>query len=563
MPDPCAMIDEVSTAGRTVRRQRLKAPRTDGDLVAVPPLADCREVACRNAEDLQTTGVEILGVPLSDLRQQAQREVLQAAKAYTGQWVSQLAAGPQTGLWFVSGHQPGLSHPGVWVKNFVVGELARREEGVGLNLVVDNDIFQGAGIRVPVGTRRNPALETVAFDSRHPAQPWEEVRVGDRDLFASFGDRVTASMENWGIEPLVRQFWPRAIAHLSNSDRIADALTAARNACERDWGTANLELPLSRLCELDSFRLFACHILAELPRFHSVYNAVLHEYREINRIRSRTHPIPDLHTADGWLEAPFWVWRTGEHQRQRLLARTVGQEIWLSDDGRETFARLPLSPEGDPAGMIGALRPLAGQGIRLRTRALTTTLFSRLCFADLFVHGIGGAIYDEITDRIICRFFGIHRPQFLARSATLHLPLQTFEVSPGDEQRLVNQLRALRYNAERSTGAALPENAADIIAEKQRLIEQQQSRNGRGSPDGRPTRQPRGSGPGYARFRRFQEISRELSAYTQSPRQQLMRELERIRGELAANAVMQNREYAFCLYPAEKLRNFMQSVCNF
>ena len=37
----------------------------------------------------------------------------------------------------------------------------------------------------------------------------------------------------------------------------------------------------------------------------------------------------------------------------------------------------------------------------LRPRALTLTLFARLCVADFFIHGIGGGKYDEVTDRII------------------------------------------------------------------------------------------------------------------------------------------------------------------
>ena len=41
---------------------------------------------------------------------------------------------------------------------------------------------------------------------------------------------------------------------------------------------------------------------------------------------------------------------------------------------------------------------LPSRGIRLRTRALTTTLFARYVLGDLFVHGIGGAKYDELGD---------------------------------------------------------------------------------------------------------------------------------------------------------------------
>ena len=62
----------------------------------------------------------------------------------------------------------------------------------------------------------------------------------------------------------------------------------------------------------------------------------------------------------------------------------------------------------------------------LRPRALTLTLFARLCLGDFFIHGIGGGKYDEVTDAIIRDYFGIEPPAYQVLSATLHLPLPAF-----------------------------------------------------------------------------------------------------------------------------------------
>ena len=64
-----------------------------------------------------------------------------------------------------------------------------------------------------------------------------------------------------------------------------------------------------------------------------------------------------------------------------------------------------------PARAVDQLAELAGRGIRIRTRALVTTLFARLLLGDLFLHGIGGAKYDQVTDAIIERFFGLKPPR--------------------------------------------------------------------------------------------------------------------------------------------------------
>jgi hypothetical protein len=49
-------------------------------------------------------------------------------------------------------------------------------------------------------------------------------------------------------------------------------------------------------------------------------------------------------------------------------------------------------------------------------------MFLRLFVADLFVHGIGGGRYDQITDRLIRSHFGVVPPVFAVTTATLYLP---------------------------------------------------------------------------------------------------------------------------------------------
>ena len=156
--------------------------------------------------------------------------------------------------------------------------------------------------------------------------------------------------------------------HSERCASLAECLTAARSVWERSWGCANLELPVSRLCTLEPFQWFASHILAHLPRFRAVYNDVLREYRTINRVRSRTHPVPDLRENGGWVEAPFRMWREGDEVRRRVFARQEAGEIRLSD-GDEVFATLPLAPERDACCAVRELQKLAARGIRFRTES--------------------------------------------------------------------------------------------------------------------------------------------------------------------------------------------------
>ena len=52
------------------------------------------------------------------------------------------------------------------------------------------------------------------------------------------------------------------------------------------------------------------------------------------------------------------------------------------------------------------------EGVRLRPRALITTMFARLVLSDIFIHGIGGAKYDQVTDAIVRRFFAVEPPEY-------------------------------------------------------------------------------------------------------------------------------------------------------
>jgi hypothetical protein len=161
----------------------------------------------------------------------------------------------------------------------------------------------------------------------------------------------------------------------------------------------------------------------------------------------------------------------------------------------------------------------------------------------------------------VARFFGLAAPEFLTMSATLQLPVPGLDVQPEDETRLRRQLRDLDYNSDRHLPRELSSDQAALVEEKRRLVAQQHAVC-RNRPGARCASSTRGSGAGYTRFRRLQEINRQLTTSTQVARQRIEEELLRTRQHLAANAVWHDREYASCLYPAEKLQRFMDHVCS-
>jgi hypothetical protein len=347
--------------------------------------------------------------------------------------------------------------------------------------------------------------------------------------------------------------WGAAVSLRESSGRVADVLAGLRARQERRWGGRNLELPLSRLEESDPFRWFACHLLVDAGRFRDIHNAELAIYRRENRIRSHSHPVPELRRRDGWIEAPFWVWRAGETQRRPLFIRPGRRALELAAD-QEFLGRLRLHPEGDAGPAVEELRELAREGWKLRTRALTTTLFTRLCLADLFVHGIGGAKYDEITDRIIERFYGLTPPVFMTLTATLRLPLQPFPIGPLDLQQARRNLRDLVFNPDRYLSTASNES---LGAAKQSLLSELQD-HVRFSND--PARQELRRAALRRVHRELETVRTKAQALVGAERDRWVTAVETLSRQLAANRILQSREYSWCLFPESMLRGLFERV---
>ncbi len=229
-------------------------------------------------------------------------------------------------------------------------------------------------------------------------------------------------------EPLVTELWRYAEEAVQRSGRIGWALAEARHRLEDEIGLQTLEVPLSQLASTRAFARFSIQLLTELPRLQSVYNAQRDTYRAAHRIRSSAHPVPVLEQQNGWLEAPWWIYRSDAPKRQRLWVKMVDNQLQLSDGGSWQVS-IDGRLESDEA--AEQWMQLASQGVCLRPRALLTTMFLRLIVGDAFIHGIGGGKYDQLTDAIIQEFFGVTPPPVIVASATMRLP--QFDVSSRGE----------------------------------------------------------------------------------------------------------------------------------
>jgi len=448
----------------------------------------------------------------------------------------------------LAGHQPQLFHPGVWLKDFALDWLARRHGGLAVNLLVDSDTLRSSALRVPGGSAGEPQVVSIPYDLAGPPVPYEERPVLDRRLLADFGGRAAAQVRPIVADPLLADYWPMVLSRLEAVDNLGLCLAQSRHQLERCWGLRTWEVPQSRVCETESFAWFAAHLLAQLPRLRAVYNEVVQAYRRAHRIRSPAHPVPDLAEEDGWLESPFWIWTAENPCRRRLFARQRGGCVALSDrQGLEVC--LPLGPDADAGRAVARLAELARSGVKIRSRALLTTLWARLALGDVFVHGIGGAKYDQVTDALMQGFFGLAPPAYMVVSGTLYLRSPHRMHAAKHLRAIDQQVRELEYHPERFLGGSVRGQGADrdeaarLRSEKMAWI-----------------RTPASRGNGKRRWRAIRGINEALQPWVAEERSRLAARRQEAARAVRAESVLCWREYGFCLHAEKNLREFFAAV---
>jgi hypothetical protein len=547
--------------------RRLRAPDEDGAALIDPPLSEVSKLIDHN----RRIGAQFdrLGVLPADYNRKLARQALLTTSAVLSKRESRDAAERPL---ILTGHQPELFHPGVWFKNFVISTIAKANAGSAVNLVIDSDVARNSGIRVPTVSGGGQRVTEVLFDAPTGEIPWEERQICDESMFRNFAVEVNRALAPlWGKgnsheRLLIDELWPlvtekaereaeslRQFAFERSSGSLADdfadlglqsaslanAIAGGRHRLEQRLGLAVHDAIVSNLLMTDvSFDHFLVYLFRRHRKFHDVHNAALAEFRHANHVRSHSHPFPELTQRGDWYEMPLWVWSLEDLRRRRAFVRHLGEEweLWDGESPAKPIIRGPL--RGHELFAFGQTR-----GIKIRPRALITTMYARLVLSDLFIHGIGGAKYDELTDLIIRRFFAIDPPAYLTATATFRLPIDRPNVSLDDVRQSAQRLRDLRYRPEsflRDVGvkndASLSQKLAAFAADKRAFLDQHNLRHC--SQDV---------------FDRLDAINRAMH--------DLLRDVEeesRVRhAELFALArqsqLLGSREFSFVLFPSEKL----------
>ena len=525
---------EIDSETRPLEFRDYHAPCQHGESFVEPAFEEALPLLESNRQLLSDH------VIFESLRERARRQLIEDAMHYTSvyrntDWLDgeSLDAIAQRPI-LMAGHQPALFHPGVWFKNFALSQVAQQTGSVAVNLVIDNDVASGSSIRVP---RLDPetldaAYEAVPYDDAGGGVPYEQTTIHNQKLFDQFDDEVKRVVAALVEKPCVDQLWNHAKTAIERCGVAGCALAQARHGLEGELGLQTLELPLGVVCRTTAFAEFVLSILTELPRFQRCYNLAADEYRQHHGIRSTAHPVPNLAEQEGWFEAPLWIYGNQSPVRRPVWVRLLDDHLVITDrEEREVKIDIRY-----PRLAAEKLTSMITPDFKLRPRALLTTMYARLILSDLFMHGIGGAKYDQLGDRIIRSFFMVEPPRFMVMSATVQLPGIKSEDHASKVRQLKRQLRETFFQPERF--ADTTELDETLIARKRELLVNLPPRGHRSEWHGEIT-----------------EINRQLAGCLEGRRHALVAELAKAQLAVASQTLLASREHPFCVFPVDYLQD--------
>ncbi len=513
-----------------IRRHPLLTPRQHLDVLIHPPDAAWSRWL--------TTGVERGGGRILDADVASVRQSLRSELSISGTLI-------------LTGHQLEFFHAGVFAKNLAAGLLAQVYGATATFLAVDSDVVKHERLTLPRIRGARAEQTQIAIPGFVRDRPSERLQAAPLAAWRTFFEGVRAALATRGpqvaADSLLPIFEEAFLERVHAGAAFVDAMNWAIEASSTALGLPPLRtLRVSALCQTQAFRAFVAHLLLNAHAAAGEYNAALEAFRVRFGIRGQQRPVPTLQVSEELVELPFWLLGP-DHARHRLMVQRQADELRLLAD--ETCVAVLPAAELTPLRRHAQPWPSERDGWHIRPRALALSGFTRLLLADVFIHGVGGAEYDQITERWLPRVFGSPLAPMACVSACLLLPLPrpTSDVLPRAEA--LRMARELRWNPERH--APLPAAFADakraLITESARLRE---------------------SRPADRRDRRrvFQEIRalNDAAAAALSGRiQALQVSLESQRDLQEQQRVALDREYFYALHPrsaAEALRDRLRDA---
>ncbi len=531
--------------GRVIDAARLRTPREHLGVLIDPPLAGLVHAA--ESADAAVAPATMLGTPLGELRRRLR---------------ASLGVGRPL---IVSGHQCEFFHAGIFAKTIATEALAASCGGESLFVAVDSDLPKATRLTVPQragdelehGHVPIPGVEEGVppeLFAPQTAAAWRQFFAQVRKTAALAADTALDRLaEAWcgpdrdAVELCAARPSSPAAAQADAADLIdlCGGLLRGAAAVQRAIGLrGSPAIRLSRLAATPEFRVFMAEMMLRAADFAEAYNAAQADYRVRHHVRSPQRPVPPLALGPGRAELPLWAERLGTPRQRVSVAQDGGRFALLA--GEHEIGRFDREQLAD-ATFHDQAWPLSEGGWLLRPRALALSAFMRMILADVYITGVGGAHYDEITEQLVARLWGVDLPPLGCVSATLRMGHVFGADCDSAGRDGADLLRDARYNPQRHFAHLPP----DLLSRREQLVAH--------------SRQLRRENPGATAerrrvFRAIRDTNEALLAAAGDALLALERRAEQGRHTRKIRAVACEREYFFGLHSLATLRALAERI---
>jgi hypothetical protein len=447
-----------------------------------------------------------------------------------------------------TGHQPTWHHCGIVAKDLAACKFAQAVGGTALHLVLDHDICDTALMLPEQDASGCWHFRKVEIEPEQHNIPVElRLPPGEAQLRTFLETVVSAHPERFWSS-----IWPECRGLANNQPprfgSVADLITYLQCVLKGALGLEMLYLPVSQLCESTAFVDFVVFVISNASAFAGCYNEGVATQTDVGRSRG-TKAIARLafDKPTGRIELPFWLISPGGTRTSLYVSSENSDNIRIGTASAE-LGELDARQTGNKAHQLKNI--LKEHGYLLRPKAVSLTLFVRLFLADLFVHGVGGASYEPVTDHVIERFYRIRPPRFAVATCTMRLSL----AGPAGSARqdifgLKHRLRRVKHNPEEYIAelALAAEPVASLVQSKKELIV-------KAADPAAPTALRRTA------WNSLSIINSRLYEYARDTAKMLEREVGQAEKSRASDEVRTSRNLFFGLFPEQRLRALVESA---
>jgi hypothetical protein len=446
----------------------------------------------------------------------------------------------------VTGHQAIWHHCGILAKNSITSRFAADVNGCPIHLVLDHDICDTAIVLPKKQADSDWCFERIEIEPVQNPIPLGFRPAPQKEKIQALSDAIGRIYGKQFCCTIWSQYLDLPSNCLPDFKNVADFITCFQAMLNSALGVKMLYLPVSLLSAGSCFIDFAASVIINASDFaHSYNNAVFDrmKYKNINTSETIRPLMVDY--SKGFIELPFWL--------VSYQGRRTSLYVKLADSGKIKICTAATDLGGldssENGGKIEQIKIILNQQkYRLWPKAVTLTLFVRLFLADWFVHGVGGAMYENITDKIIEDYYRIEKLRFAVATATVTLPLCDCAQTTGEtSDELKQRLRDFKYNPEKFIEDSLmqTEPVKSLLDEKKKLIETTRSRA--------LTIQEKKSA-----WQAISAVNKTLFQFTGNALQNLNEKIKLLDSHCLAQQVLNHRQYFFGLLPKEILRDMLQ-----